>query len=416
MADPRTFVIAGAGLAGAKAAETLREEGFDGRIVLVGDEPEPPYERPPLSKGYLAGTAARDATRVHAAGFYEEQDIELACGVAVSGLEVAAHRVGLADGRSLRYDRLLIATGAVPRRPPIPGIDLPGVHLLRTVADADALRASVARGGPVAIIGAGWIGCEAAASLRGLGAEVTVVEQGEVPLERVLGAELGAFFARVHQAHGVRLLTGARVAAIEGSGRAERVRLGDGTAVACGTVLVAVGVSANTALAAAGGLLCEDGVLVDAHLRTSAPDVFAAGDVAAAYHPRYGRRVRVEHWANALHQGPAAARSMLGRGEPYDRLPSFFSDQHEVAMEYAGLHTPGDRFVARRGGPGAELRYAFWLDRGDRVTAGLHLGDWDAIEPIKRIVEGGVPVDPVRLADPDVALDDLAAALPRVPS
>ena len=412
MSDHKTFVIVGAGLAGAKAAETLREEGFDGRILLVGDEPELPYERPPLSKGYLAGESPRDAAHVHPESVYAERDIELLAGVQATGLDTGRHLVGLADGRSLHYDRLLIATGAVPRRPAIEGIDLAGVHVLRTLADADALRAGITAGGRVAVIGAGWIGCEVAASARSLGAEVTLVEAGAAPLG-VLGPELGHFYAGVHRDHGVRLLTEARVERIEGRDRVERVRLAGGDAVECDTVVVGVGVAPDTRFAAAGGLEIDDGIVVTADLHTSAPDVFAAGDVALALHPRYGRHVRVEHWANALNQGIAAARSMLGRGDPYERLPYFFSDQYDVGMEYAGLHAPTDRFVAR-GTLASRPLQAFWLDADDRISAGMHVDDWDAIDPIKQLIESDVVVDPDRLADPAVALDDVAlAAAPR---
>ena len=392
MPERRTFVIAGGGLAGAKAAETLRQEGFDGRIVMVCAEDELPYERPPLSKSYLAGAQARGDAAVHDAGFYAEQDIELLLGVEATELDPGAHAVTLSRGRPLRYDRLLIATGAVPRRPPIPGAHLDGVHVLRTLHDADVLREQLVAGARLAVIGAGWIGCEVTASARGRGAEVTLLEAADVPLERVLGPRLGAFFAGVHREHGVDVRTGAGVARIAGHGRAERVELADGSSVAADLVLLGVGVAPDTRLAATAKLAFGDGIVTDALLRTSAPDVFAAGDVAAAEHPRYGRPVRVEHWANALNQGVAAGRSMLDRGEPYARLPYFFSDQYDVGMEYAGLHAPTDRLVLR--GDLAERRFrAFWADDAGRVTAGMHVGDWDAIETIKALVERRATVD-----------------------
>ena len=404
-----THVIVGAALAGAKAAETLREEGFDGRVVLVGAEPELPYERPPLSKKYLMGKAAREDAHVHPREFYAEHDIELLTGVVASGLDVQEHRVSLADSRSLSYDRLLIATGAVPRRPPIEGIDRAGVFTLRTLADSEALHERFAAGRRVAIIGAGWIGCEVAAAARTLGAEVTLVEGASTPLERVLGPEIGGFFAGVHRAHGVEVLTGAQVEAIEGGESATGVRLAGGTTVAAETVVVGVGVTPDVRLALAGGLEIDDGVVADEHLRTSAPDVFAAGDVVSAFHPRYERRVRVEHWANALNQGIAAGRSMLDRGEPYTRLPYFFSDQYETGMEYAGLHAPGDELVVR-GSLDAPPFQAFWLGPDGRVTAGMHVDDWDAIEPIKQLMESDTIVDRDRLADPATPLDAVAAA------
>jgi 3-phenylpropionate/trans-cinnamate dioxygenase ferredoxin reductase subunit len=371
-----TFVIVGAGLAGAKAAETLREDGFGGRVVLVGEEQELPYERPPLSKQYLAGEAERDVAHVHPREFYAEQRIELRAGVAATALDTAAHRLALADGRTLSYDRLLIATGATPRRPPIDGIER--ARTLRTLPDADALRAAFGTGGPVAVVGAGWIGCE-----------VALIEQSATPLEAVLGTELGTLFADLHRSHGVDLRTGAGVAAID----ADRVRLTDGSEIACETVVVGVGVQPDTRLATSAGLDIDNGILVDEHLRTSAADVFAAGDVANAVHPHYGRRVRVEHWANALNQGPAAARSMLGGGEPYAKLPYFFSDQYELGMEYIGLHGPADRLVIRRDGDDLALR-ALWLDAGNRVTAGLHVNEWDTNEAIERLIESGDAVEP----------------------
>jgi 3-phenylpropionate/trans-cinnamate dioxygenase ferredoxin reductase component len=384
-----TFVIVGAGLAGAKAAETLRDEGFAGRLVLAGDEAELPYERPPLSKQYLTGEAERDSAHVRPREFYAERDIELITAAATE-LDVVEHRVALADGRVLVYDRLLIATGASPRRPPIAGIER--ARTLRTLPDADALKTAFGDGGTVAVIGAGWIGCEVAAAARAHGAGVVLIEQATTPLEAVLGTELGVLFADLHRDNGVRLLCNARVEAIE----AGHVRLADGTRVAADTVVVGVGVAPNTQLAAAAELDVDDGIVADEQLRTSAPDVFAAGDVVSAFHPRYGRHVRVEHWANALHQGPAAARSMLGRGEPYARLPYFFSDQYTLGMEYAGLHSGNDRLVVKR--TGDELRLmAFWLDDGNRVTAGLHVNEWDTIDAVERLIESGEAVDEAAL-------------------
>jgi 3-phenylpropionate/trans-cinnamate dioxygenase ferredoxin reductase subunit len=385
-----TFVIVGAGLAGAKAAETLRDEGFAGRLVLAGDEAELPYERPPLSKQYLTGEAERDSAHVRPREFYAERDIELVTAAAAE-LDAVEHRVALADGRVLAYDRLLIATGASPRRPPIPGIEQ--ARTLRTLPDADALKTAFEGGGTVAVIGAGWIGCEVAAAARAHGADVVLIERAATPLEAVLGGELGALFADLHRDNGVRLESNARVEAIE----AGRVRLADGSTVAADTVIVGVGVAPNIQLAAAAELDVDNGIVADEQLRTSAPDVFAAGDVVSAFHPRYGRHVRVEHWANALHQGPAAARSMLGRGEPYTRLPYFFSDQYTLGMEYVGLHSANDRLVVKRADD--ELRLmAFWLDDGHRVTAGLHVNEWDTIDAVERLIESGEAVD-------DAALD-----------
>jgi 3-phenylpropionate/trans-cinnamate dioxygenase ferredoxin reductase subunit len=406
VADRRTFLIVGAGMAGAKAAETLREEGFDGRIVLVGADPERPYERPPLTKGYLLGDSPRDEAFVHPPTFYAEHDVELEAGTEVTALDLGARSATLGDGRTLGFDRLLLATGAVPRVPPIAGTELDGVHVLRTLAHSDALRERLAEGANVAVIGAGWIGCEVAAAARTRGAEVTLIEQTATPLEGVLGPELGGFFADVHARHGVHLEMGARVERIEGSGRVEAVTLQGGTRIACDTVVIGVGVAPETRLAEAAGLEVENGIAADEHLRTGHADVFVAGDAANALRPRYGRRVRVEHWANALEQGPAAARSMLGGSDPFDELPYFFTDQYDVGMEYVGLHAPGDRVVIR-GEPADRALHAFWLDGAGRLTAAMHVNEWDATEHLKRLVGAAAAPDPQRLADPEQPLDAL---------
>jgi 3-phenylpropionate/trans-cinnamate dioxygenase ferredoxin reductase subunit len=403
VSDRRTFVIIGGGMAGAKAAESLRAEGYDDRLVLVTAEAELPYERPPLSKSYLAGESAAADARVHDETFYAEHDVELLTGREATRLDPGEHRVELDDGSSIEYERLLIATGAIPRRPRIEGVDQAGVHVLRTIADSDALREVLTEGARLAIIGAGWIGCEVAASARGRGAEVTLLEQAGAPLEAVLGLELGAFFARLHRSHGVDLVTGASVAAIEAG---PRVRLGDGSTVECDAVLLGVGVAPATALAEAAGLELENGIVCDDRLRTSAPDVFAAGDVAFHLHPRYGRRIRVEHWANANDQGSYVGKSMLGGEEPYAALPFFFSDQYDLGLEYLGLHTADDRLVTRGDIDGAQFQ-AFWVGGDGRVSAGMHVNDWDATDPIRRLLERDVPVDQRQLADANVPLDEI---------
>jgi 3-phenylpropionate/trans-cinnamate dioxygenase ferredoxin reductase component len=378
-----TLVVVGAGFAGAKAVETLREEGFGGRVVLVGDEPDRPYERPPLSKDYLRGEAERETIYVHAEDWYAARDVELRLGAGVTALDVGARSVELAGGERIAYDGLLLATGAEPKRLPIPGADLEGVLYLRSVADSDALRARLERGGSVVVVGGGWIGCEVAASARGLGAEVTLIEQAAAPLERVMGRRLGDFFADLHRGHGVDLRLGAGVAAIEDGGRG--VRLSDGERIGCDAVLLAVGVAPATALAEAAGLDVDNGVVTSELLETSAAGVYAAGDVASALHPVYGRHVRVEHWDNAKAQGAAAGRSMLGTGEPYAKLPYFFTDQYDLGMEYVGLHGPEDELVLR--GSLEEQRFqAFWTAADGTVTAGMHVNDWDAIGPIREIV------------------------------
>jgi 3-phenylpropionate/trans-cinnamate dioxygenase ferredoxin reductase subunit len=403
--QPRTILIVGAGLAGAKAAETLREEGYEGRLVLVGHEAERPYERPPLSKDYLRGEVGLDRVYVHDAGFYEDRAIELRTEAAVTAIDTAGRTVTLADGERLPWDRLLLATGAEPRRLGVPGAGLEGVFHLRTLADSERLRTALGAGGRLVVVGSGWIGSEVAASARQLGVEVTLLERLTVPLENVLGPTVGGLYADLHREHGVELVMGAGLEEIEGAGRVERVRLAGGRTIDCSAVLVGVGVTPRTAIAEAAGLAVDDGVLVDATLRASVPGVYAAGDVANAAHPFYRRRVRVEHWANALNQGPAAARNMLGRDEPYDRLPYFFSDQYDVGMEYSGLGRGSDEVVLRGDLQSREL-IAFWLADG-RVAAGMNINVWDVTEPIQALIRSRAPVDPGRLRDPDVPLDAL---------
>ncbi|HEX7298500.1 MAG TPA: FAD-dependent oxidoreductase [Solirubrobacteraceae bacterium] len=401
-----TFVIVGAGMAGGKAVETLREEGFDGRVVLLGAEPERPYERPPLSKDYLRGESERTGVYLQEdPGWYEQHEVELRTSTVVESLDVGGAAVVLDGGERMDYDALLLATGAEPKRPPLPGVELEGVHVLRTLEDSDALRAVLDGGGRLVVVGAGWIGCEVAASARQRGMDVAVVEPQSVPLEGVLGPELGAFYRDVHAEHGVELHLGTGVEAIEGAGRAERVRTADGTILEADAVLIGVGVAPRTALAE-GVLDVENGILVDAALRASAPGVFAAGDVANHHHPLFGR-LRVEHWANALEQGPAAARAMLGQDVTYDRVPYFFSDQYDVGMEYAGHSRAGDEVVLR-GDPATREFIAFWL-RDGRVAAGMNVNVWDVNEHIQELVRSGAIIDVARLRDPDVALDELVA-------
>lgn len=408
MTGEQTFVIVGASLAGAKAAQTLREEGFDGQLLLIGDEQQRPYERPPLSKDYLRGETGLDKVYVHDEGFYEEHNIELRLGRTVTRLDAAAQQLTLGDGEHLRYDRLLLTTGAEPRTLTIPGSELDGVLYLRSLQDCDALRERLDRGGAVVVIGAGWIGAEVAASARQRGLDVTVIEPSTVPLERVLGAEAGAIYRDIHADHGTRLLLGTGVEAFEGDTAVERVRTSDGRVLACDFVVVGVGVQPRTELAAQAGLAVDNGILVDEHLRTGIPTIFAAGDVANADHPFYGERVRVEHWANALYQGPIAARNMLGRGQAYDRLPYFFSDQYDVGMEYSGFARSWDRVVFR-GDPATREFIVFWLV-GDRVVAGMNVNVWDVADPIRRLIQQRVAVDDRRLVDPDVPLEAFVPA------
>ncbi len=406
MSSDQTHVIVGASLAGAKAAETLREEGFDGRVVRVGAEEERPYERPPLSKDYLRGEVGREKVYVHDESFYAEHDIELRLGRSGVSLDTSSNELALDGGERLRYDRLLLATGAEPRRLSIPGAELDGVLYLRSVEDSDALRGRLDRGGAVVVVGSGWIGAEVAASARQRGLEVTVVDPLSVPLERVLGVEVGTIYRDIHSEHGVQMLMGTGVEAFEGDAAVERVRTSDGQELDCDFVVVGVGVEPRTELALEAGIAVDNGVVVNEELHTSVPGVFAAGDVANAHHPFYGERIRVEHWANALNQGPAAARNMLDQPTAYERLPYFFSDQYDVGMEYTGFARQWDRVVFR-GDPAGREFVAFWLVE-DRVVAGMNVNLWDVTDPIKRLISQRVVVDDGRLADPGVPLDELA--------
>jgi 3-phenylpropionate/trans-cinnamate dioxygenase ferredoxin reductase subunit len=402
-----TFVIVGASLAGAKAAETLRSDGFDGRILLIGAERERPYERPPLSKDYLRGESPREKAYVHPEGFYAERDIELRTSTPVTEIDTTASEVVLQGGERLRYARLLLAIGAEPRRLPVPGAELEGVLYLRDLDDSDAIAERLGRGGKVVVIGAGWIGAEVGASARTKGLEVTIVEQASVPLERVLGPEVGAIYADIHRDHGVELVTGTGLEAFEGGRAVERVRLSDGRTIDCDFVVVGVGVAPRTGLAEAAGIETDNGILVSERLETSRPGTFAAGDVANAAHPFYRRRIRVEHWANALNQGPAAARNMLGKQEPYERLPYFFSDQYDVGMEYSGYAMSWDEVVFR-GDPAAREFIAFWLE-GGRVVAGMNVNVWEVTDHIQALIRSGERVDVARLRDPDLPLEELGS-------
>jgi 3-phenylpropionate/trans-cinnamate dioxygenase ferredoxin reductase subunit len=401
------FVIVGGGLAGAKAAETLRAEGFDGPVVLVAGEPEVPYERPPLSKDYLLGKADRESPRVHPAAWYGDNDVDLRIGVRATQLDAAGHRLTLDNGEQLAYAKLLLATGSSARRIPVPGADLDGVRYLRTFADADRLLADFSGGGKrVVVIGAGWIGLEVAAAARHHGNDVTIVEPQPTPLHAVLGPEMGRVFARLHRDHGVNLFTDTVVREFRGTdSRVESVATDQFAALEADVVVVGVGAAPNVELAAAAGLEVDNGVVTDDALRTSAPDVFAAGDVASAFSPLYGRQVRVEHWANALNQGPAAARSMLGQQVSYDRVPYFYTDQYDLGMEYSGLGSPGDTVVTR-GKPEDGEFIAFWL-RDGRVTAGMNVNVWDVTDPIQQLIRSRQQVPVAALTDPETPLERL---------
>ncbi|HKQ02033.1 MAG TPA: FAD-dependent oxidoreductase [Actinomycetes bacterium] len=413
MSATSTFAIIGAGLAGAKAAETLRAKGFDGRVLLLGDEAERPYERPPLSKAYLRGETGRDSLYVHEEAFYAASDIELRTSASVRSIELGGRRLELASGKRISYDRLLLATGSAPRRLHLPGAELDGVQYLRTRRDADTLAAAAARAEHVVVVGTGWIGSEAAASLRQLGRQVTLIGPDAAPLARVLGPEIATVYRDLHADHGVRLLLETRVAGLRGHGRVEAVVTDDGRTIDCDLVLIGAGAIPRTELAEAAGLPVRDGLLVNEELQAiGAAGVYAAGDIAAAWHPHYQTYLRVEHWANALNQGPAAAKNMLGIPTPYARLPYFYSDQYDLGMEYSGFAAAWDRVVVR-GDPATREFIAFWL-KDQRVLAGMNANVWGVTEPIQALIRGGRPVDPARLADPDIPLDQVTGDRPGV--
>ncbi len=409
MTTSSTIAIIGGGLAGAKAAEALRDNDFDGHVVLFAAEDHLPYERPPLSKEYLAGKKTLEDFTVDPASWYRDHNIDLRLGTAVTAVDAAAHTLALPDGTTARYDKLLLATGSSSRRPPIPGADAAGVHYLRTVDDASALIAALTPGSSLAIVGAGWIGLEVAAGARGRDVNVTVVETAHLPLLAALGAEVGEVFAQLHREHGVDLRLDQSVQEIttEG-GTATGLRLKDGSTVAADTVLIAVGAAPNIELAERAGLAMADGgVRVDASLLSSDPDIYAVGDIAAAQHPLFGVRIRTEHWANALKQPAVAVAAMLSRGaesaREYTELPYFFTDQYDLGMEYVG-HAPEYQRVVFRGDVAGREFVAFWLDADNRVLAGMNVNVWDVLDDVKALIRSRAAVDPQRIADPSQPL------------
>jgi 3-phenylpropionate/trans-cinnamate dioxygenase ferredoxin reductase subunit len=408
MPTTTTIVVVGGGLAGAKAVEALRDNGFQGKIVLFGAEDHLPYERPPLSKDYLAGKKTLEDFTVDSEDWYRDHDVEMHLGTKVTEVDPARHSVGYGDGGQEHYDKLLLATGSSSRRPPIPGGDADGVHYLRTIDDASGLLASLTEGASLAVVGAGWIGLEVAASARERGVDVTVVETAELPLLGSLGREAAEIFADLHREHGVDLRLKTSVEAITtDNGRATGLKLGDGATVAADAVLVAVGAKPNSELAEEAGLETRDGgVLVDASLKSSADDVYAVGDIAAAAHPIYATRIRTEHWANALKQPAVAVAGMLGSPGEYDELPYFFTDQYDLGMEYVG-YAPDYDSVVFRGDVDKREFTMFWLDAERRVLAGMNVNVWEGLDDIKDLIRSRKPVDTERLANPDVALGEL---------
>ena len=412
MANDDAFLIVGASLAGASAAQTLREQGFDGQVVLIGDETELPYERPPLSKDYLMGKSGREKIYAHPDEWYQENNVELRLGQTVTGIDRRGQEISLAGDGRLPYSKLLLTTGSSPRRLNVPGADADGVHCLRRVEDSDAIKAAIEQSSRIAVIGAGWIGLEAASAARTAGVEVTVIEVAELPLLRVLGREVAQVFADLHAANGTGMLFGAHVAEITVSnGRADGVRLADGSHIHADAVIVGVGITPNVGLAADAGLAVDNGIVVNERLQTSDQNIFAAGDVANAFHPHCDKHLRVEHWSNARHQPRAAARAMLGQEVSYDRVPYFFTDQYDLGMEYAGYVEPEgyDRVVFRGDVPGREF-IAFWLGSDGRVLAGMNVNIWDVNDAIAALVRSARPVGVAALEDTATPLESLAGA------
>ena len=409
MADtPERIVVIGGGLAGAKAVEALRAQGFTGTLTLVADEADLPYERPPLSKDYLQGQAPFEKAVVHPSEWYGEHEVDLLQGMAAMSVDRAAHEVTLANRSTLGYDKLLLATGAIPRELELPGAE--AVHYLRSHHDCDVLRGAFGKGRRVAIIGAGWIGLEVAAAARNAGADVTVLEMAELPLVGVLGPEMAQVFADLHREQGVDLRLGVRINEIvcDDDGSVTGVRLGDGS-VDADFVVAGVGVAPEDSLARQAGLAVDNGVLVDASLRSSDRDIYAVGDVANHDHPVLKRRIRVEHWANALNQPAIAAASMLGDPSArYENLPYFFSDQYDLGMEYVG-YAPKDAYaqVVVRGDLEAREFVAFWLDADRHLLAAMNVNVWDVVDAIKPIIAQKRVVDADRLVDPSVGYDEL---------
>jgi NADPH-dependent 2,4-dienoyl-CoA reductase/sulfur reductase-like enzyme len=398
---PKSIVIVGGGLAGGKAAEALREQGYDGPVTLLAAEDELPYERPPLSKGYLMGKDEFEKAVVHPEGWDADHNVDLRRHTLVTAIDRAAHEVALADGSRVPYGALILATGSEPRSLPIPGADT--ALTLRTHADSDRIRATFGEGRRLVVIGAGWIGLEVAAAARAAGTHVVVLEAAELPLLGVLGPEMGEVFAQLHRDHGVDLRLGAKIAEITPSG----VRLEDGEELEADAVVLGVGVRPRTDLAEAAGLDIGNGVLVDGSLRTSDPDIYAVGDLANHDHPALGR-IRVEHWATALNQPATAVSAILGEDAAYDRLPYFFSDQYDLGMEYVGHATrEATARVVVRGDVDKREFVAFWLDDQDRILAAMNVNVWDVPDEVKPLIAAGTVVDPEKLQDPDIALSDV---------
>jgi 3-phenylpropionate/trans-cinnamate dioxygenase ferredoxin reductase subunit len=410
MSNKQTFIVVGGGLAGAKAVETLRTEGFDGDIILFTEEAVRPYQRPPLSKDYLRREAGFDQCAVHDENFYTANNIELHTSSRVVEINPATSKVTLASGEVFCYTKLLLATGSVPRRLMIPGAELNGVNYLRDISDADNLTdvvtATAGAKRRVVIVGSGWIGSEVAASIREMGAEVSVVELASVPLERVLGTEVGSFYRDLHIEHGVDMHFGVGIEAIRGATSVEEVVLSDGTVLDCAVVVVGIGVFPRTELAEAVGLSVNNGIVTDEYLKTSERNIYAAGDVATVFYPFYQTHIHLEHWSAAINQGPIAARNMLGISDIYEQIPYFYSDQYDVGMEYTGFAPTWDQILFR-GNPATKQFITFWLDKTGRVLAGMNVNVWEVAPAIEALIRSCKPVDLEQLVNPNVDLASL---------
>lgn len=409
MSSPE-FVIVGGGLAAGTAAVTLREEDFDGRVTLVAAEAHTPYIRPPLSKGYLAELDESELW-VQPNAWWHEHDVEVLTGERAATLDLSARSVQLESGTQVSFDRLLIATGATPKRLEVPGADADGIHYLRTIEDSKGIREATADGDKrVVVIGSGWIGMEVAATVRGFGNEVTVVSHAQVPLSTALGDELGEVFAGLHLDHGVRLVRGAAVTGFRvAEGRVTGVQY-EGGEVEADVVVVGTGVAPLVDIAEQAGLEVDKGILVDAGMRSGADGVFAVGDASNPMHPFLGQRLRSEHWANAIGTGRTAALNMLDRGVEYDDVPYFYTDQYDLGMEYSGFRPLMDgTHVVYRGDLSRREFVSFWVTKESRVVAGMNVNVWDVNADVQALIRAARPVDEARLADTDVPLGDLVA-------
>ncbi len=406
-----SIVILGAGMSGGVAARTLREEGYDGRLVLIGYEPTPPFGRPPLSKSYLRGEETLAGWMVVPEQWYEDNRVVRVHATATR-VDADTHQVHLKEGGPAPFDRLLITTGGLNRTLEVPGADLPGVHQLRTVAESDAIKQDATRGAHAVVVGMGFIGSEVAASLNQMGVQVTAVLPGTSPLESVLGPEVGQVMAGIHRDAGVELLSGDEVVRFEGAHRIERAITRQGRRLACDFAVVSVGIRPAVDALASSGVAVDNGVLVDELCRTNVPDVFAAGDVASHDHPLFGR-IRVEHYNNAEKQGAAAARSMLGIGAPYAYLHTFWSDQYDLKLEYAGHVRKWDQFIVR--GSLDERKFiGFYLADGVlKAAVGVNRGgdpeldEHGEMAAAGRLVASRAQPDPRALADETRDLSDI---------